>query len=223
MNTAIIAQLIRKDWSLHRVPIALLFAAGLVSVLMLLGGQGTFYFGTVLLITAVIGHGIYLAFATVVHERSDGTLPFLMSLPVSVQEYTAAKLLGNMLMFLIPWGALVVGVAVVILTRDAIPDGLLPFSILLLVELLAGYVLVLGFAIVSESTAWTVGAMVFGNLFVQVFLYFVSRMPGIAATMSTERIVWSSAAITLLLVEMAVVALILLVTWRLQGRKTDFL
>jgi hypothetical protein len=128
-----------------------------------------------------------------------------------------------MLMFLIPWGALIVGVSAVILSRDTVRDGLLPFFILLMIELLAGYLLALGVAIVTESIAWTVGAMIFGNLFVQVFLYSVSRLPKIAATMAADRVVWGSTDTSVLLAELAVIAVILFATWQLQVRKTDFL
>ena len=41
--------------------------------------------------------------ATVVEERTDQTLPFVMSLPISAAEYTTAKILANLLIFLIPW------------------------------------------------------------------------------------------------------------------------
>jgi ABC-2 type transport system permease protein len=224
MNAAMIRRLVRKDWTFHRAPIAAGCAAGLVALaLVVSGGAGAFYFGTVLLITVVISLGIYLAFTTVINERSEGTLPFVMSLPVSVQEYTAAKLIANLLLFLLPWAALAAGTVLVILSRASIPDGMLPFAVILLVELLAGYVLVLGVALVSESSAWTVGTMVLGNLFVQGFMYVTARLPGIAPTMPTERIVWTPTAVLLLGAELAAVALILLVTWRLQARKTDFL
>ncbi len=224
MNGTMINRLVQKDWSFQRTPIVSAFAVGFVALALLsAGGNGTFYAGSVLLITVVIGLGAQLVIATVIQERSDGTLRFVMSLPVSVNEYTAAKLLANLLMFLVPWTALGIGTTAVILTRTGIPDGMLPFALLLLGELLAGYVLMLGVALVSESMGWTVGAMVFGNLFVNGFIYYTAHVPSIAAAMPTERITWDRPVILLMLAELAVIGLILLVTWRLQSRKTDFL
>ena len=46
---------------------------------------------------------------TVVEERNEQTLPFVMSLPISPMEYTTAKILANLLIFLVPLGALMLG------------------------------------------------------------------------------------------------------------------
>ena len=224
MNTAMILRLVRKDWMFQRTPILAAFAAGALALIALAtGGEGSFYAGAVLLITVVISLGIYLVIVTVQQERTDKTLLFIMSLPVSVQEYTAAKLVANMLMFLVPWTALGVGVVVVTLTRSGVPDGLLPFYILTLLELLAGYVLVLAVALVSESMGWTFGAIMFCNLFLQGFLYVVSHDADIAASMALNNIVWHRQSVLLLIAELALIVIIVVVAWRLQARKTDFL
>ncbi len=224
MDTALIARLVVKDWSLQRRFIAVASVAGLASLLLLgHGGNGTFYAGTVLMITVLIGVGVQLVMATVLNERTEKTLPFVMSLPISVREYTTAKMLANLLLFLVPWTLLLIGTAAVLGLRPGMPPGLLPFATLLLVELLAAYCLVLAVALVSESSGWTIGTIVFTNLFLQGFLYQVARIPAIEATMRGPEAVWNRPALTLLAVECAVIVLILAVTYRLQSRKTDFL
>src|SRR5690606_18860369 len=93
MNSAMIRLLVAKDWRFQRLPLLLAVIAGAAGLgLMLSDSGGAFYIGVVLVISVVITLGIYLAFLTVVHERTDGVLPFVMSLPIGVRDWTAAKL-----------------------------------------------------------------------------------------------------------------------------------
>jgi ABC-type transport system involved in multi-copper enzyme maturation permease subunit len=223
-NTAMVRRLILKDWYFHRWAILAYIVTGAIALgLVAKGGEGAFYLGSVLLITVLIAVGIHLPMATVVEERKEQTLAFVMSLPISSQEYTTAKVLGNLLIFLVPWLTLMAGTVFVIAGRQALPNGLIPFAAILLVEILASTCLILGVALVSESQGWTIGAIVFGNLLFQGFLYYVSHIPSVAAAMQSPTAVWNSAEITLLVVEVAAIALILGLTFYLQSRKTDFL
>lgn len=222
MNTLMIRRLVGKDWAFQRVPVLLALLAGVVSLLLVASGsEGAFYAGTVLLITVVICFGVQLAIATVITERTEGNLPFVMSLPVSVAEHTAATLLANLLLFLLPWFTLGAGTLLVIRLAPGVPDGLIPFAVLLLLELLAGYALVLGVALVSASLGWTIVAVVTGNLLVQVFMYWAFRLPGITATMATESVVWHRQAIALMAGLLGATTLILLVAWRVRLSKKD--
>ncbi len=223
-NTAMVKRLILKDWYFQRWTIAGYLAAGALALVLLgTGGETSFFAGSILMITVLIALGIHLAMATVVQERTEQTLPFVMSLPISPREYTAAKVLANVLIFLIPWVALTLGTFAVIVGRVGMPHGLIPFATLVLVEIFASYCLILAVALVSESQGWTIGAIIFGNLFVQGFLYYVSHIPAIAATLKGPSILWSRPAVTLLLAEVAVILLLLGLTFWLQGRKTDFI
>ena len=78
-------------------------------------------------------------------------------------------------------------------------------------------------AIVTESEGWTIGAIVFGNLFLQGFLYAVARIPSIAGPMGGPHLVWSRAVSVLLLGEIGVILLLLGITFYVQSKKTDFL
>ena len=83
MNNFMVKQLILKDWYFNRGVILFYLVAG-VGALALVGfavNSGMFYMGSILLITALIGLGIHLTMATVVNERKEKTLPFIMSLP----------------------------------------------------------------------------------------------------------------------------------------------
>jgi len=224
MSAQMIRRLILKDWYFMRWAIAAYLALGAIALLLVAtGGEGSFYAGCVLLFTVLISLGIHLAMATVVQERSDQTLPFVMSLPISPRDYTTAKILANMLIFLIPWLALVFGTLAVIGGRTAIEDGLIPFAAIILTWILVSYCLLLAVALVSESQSWAIGAMVVGNLAFQGVLYGVSHIPSIARTMKGDTIVWTPAAVTLIVAEGASVALLLALTFFFQNRKTDFI
>ncbi len=224
MTGAMLRHWVAKDWSLNRLPIALGILGGVLSlVLIAWPSESAFYLGSVLLITVLIGTGFTVIMLTVVQERTEQTLPFVMSMPLSAADYTVIKLVGNMVLFLLPWLVLSLGTIGVILLRPTIPDGLIPFAILLLVELLTGYVMVLGVALVSESLGWSIAAVVVGNLAVQGFMYYTARVPAIAATMQADRVAWSTPASAILATEILVIVLVLVVTWRVQLMKTDVL
>jgi ABC-2 type transport system permease protein len=221
---SMIQTLIWKDWTFQRVPIAICLAAGLIALYLIgSGGKGSFYLGSTLLISVVIGLGIQLAMATVVEERTQGTLPFLLSLPVSPRDYTVAKLIANMVIFIAPWTLLLLATLGVIASNASLPDGLIPYAVLLMGEMFVGYVIVLAVAIVSESQAWAIGAIVATNLLFQGCLYGFSNLPGLAGTLERDAIHWSPLVFAILGGELVVVVGLLALTLFLQGRKTHFL
>jgi ABC-2 type transport system permease protein len=224
LQPEMIKRLVLMDWYFLRWAIAGYLAAGAVALVLVgTGGEASFYIGSILLITILIGVGIHLAMATVIQERTDHTLPFVMSLPISPRDYTTAKVLANVLIFLIPWLALTLGSFAVIAGRRGIPHGLIAFVAVLLGELFVSYILILATALVTESQGWTIGVMVTLNLAFQGFLYFVSHLPSLAAVMKGDAVVWPPAALALLAAELAVILLALGLTFFFQARKTDFL
>jgi len=219
-----IGHLVRKDWYFQRGPIAGGMALGLVALGMLCSSSnGVFYLGAVLLLTVLISIGIFLAFLTVVQERTQGMLPFVMSLPIGVREYTAAKLAANLLLFVMPWLLLGAGAAGVILLREAVPDGLLPYTVVLLLHVLSGYILVLATALITGSEGWTIGVMATVNLGLQGYFYWSARLTDVAATISGPTVEWVPSLRAIAAVELGVVALVLVATWQWQSRRTDFL
>lgn len=224
MNAALIRRLVAKDWTFNRWPIAAYVAAGAVSLVAIaMPRLAAFYFGSILLLTVLISIGIHLTMITVVNERKEHTLAFVMSLPIDVRDYTAAKLIANLALFGTAWTALAVGAVAVIAGRPSLPDGLIPFTLTVLLEIFAGYALMLGVALVSESMNWTIAAMVLGNLGVQAVMYTVSNLPAVKTTMQTNAIAWPPQLVQVLGAELAIIALALAGTFVLQARKTDFL
>jgi ABC-type transport system involved in multi-copper enzyme maturation permease subunit len=219
-----VKRLILKDWYFQRMPILGAVGVGAVALLMVsAGGEAAFFSGTVLLVTVLIALGVQLAMATVVNEHTGQTLPFVMSLPISPREYTLAKILANLLIFLMAWGALSIGAGAVILGRASVPDGFLPFAAVMLGELLVSYCLLLAVALVTESQGWSVAVIVTTNFLFNAFLYWVAHMPSVAATMGKDVIVWTDAIVLLLVAELMAIVLLLASTFWARARKRDFL
>src|SRR5580704_12324357 len=106
MNYKMVKLLILKDWYLQRwMILGSLLAAALALAITVSTGKAGLFLGITLLVTVLIGIGAYVAVATNIDERKNQTLAFVMSLPVSTREYTSAKILGNLLIFLVPWSA----------------------------------------------------------------------------------------------------------------------
>jgi hypothetical protein len=224
MNAVMIRHLVTKDWYLYRVPAAAGMMTGLLSLAVLLTAHSnfTFYVGCVLLITVVVTAGIYVAFLSVVHENTQGMLPFVMSLPIGVREYTAAKMMANGVLFLVPWVTVGAGAAAVILVRDTVPDGLLPYAVVLLFHMLTGYVLTLAAALISRSEGWTIAVAGVTNLAFQGFLFWVGNLRDVAANVRGPVAVWTSTIYRLIAAELLAVVVILVATWAWQARRTDF-
>ena len=224
MNVPMVRHLIRKDWYFNRWLITTALILGLASLILCVSGTPTgFYMGATLLITVLIGAGTYLITETVLRERTDQTLPFVMSLPVSYLEYSTVKILGNIVIFLVPFGILTIGTWIAITGSSGIADGLLPMAVLLLFEILSAYTLILAVAVITESMGWTIGTMVVLNLVFQLFLFTVARIPDIAQYREGPIAVWNAPVFLILAGEISVITLAIVVTFYFQSRKTDFL
>jgi hypothetical protein len=78
-------------------------------------------------------------------------------------------------------------------------------------------------AIVTESMGWTIGVMAAANLFLQAYLYLVSRLPSVARSIRENVALWDDATITLLLVQIVLSFAFIGLAIVLQTRKRDFL
>jgi ABC-2 type transport system permease protein len=223
MNYAMVRRLILKDWYLNRWMILGSIPAGLATLaIVLTGSKAAFLLSIILLVIILIGVGAQLAVGTTLYERRDQTLAFIMSLPVSWREYTSAKLLANLIIFLIPWLALTAA-AIGLLMLPGMPHGFVPFVAIMSVEILVTTCLIITVALISESQAWTTVAITFSSLGLNGFGYLFAHTRGISPQMWGVPVQWTGTATTLLLAEFLVVAGLLSLTFFVQSRKTDFL
>jgi len=224
MNSLMIRRLIWKDWYFNKKLIALYLFAGAMALAMVgLGDKGIFYAGNVMFVTAMIGVSIHLVFATVVNDRNHQTLAFVMSLPITIMDYTLAKVAINVVIFLITWISLAISTYAVILARLELPNGLIPVVTILLLEIFTAHLLLLGAALISESEAWTVGTMVCCNLFFNVFMYLIASNPQIGEAMGGAEPHWTPLIFKIIGAEILLLILIPIATFVIQARKKDFI
>jgi ABC-2 type transport system permease protein len=223
MNYAMVRRLILKDWYLNRWIIIASVPAGLAALAIVLTGKPiAFMLCIILLCMIVIGVGAQLAMVTTINERKEQTLAFVMSLPVSWREYTTAKILANLILFLIPWLPLTAGALCVLLLPGA-THGLVPYTAIMSVEMLVTTCLIVVAGIITESQAWTTVGIFCSSLGLNVLGYVFAHLRGISGYMWGAQVHWSPTAWMVLIAELLTVPLLLGITFFVQSRKTDFL
>ena len=221
-NLSMIKALIRKDWYLIKQTLLLFFIIGLASVALLSFENSVFYIGLVLLLSIVILIGAILVTSTVVNERKDQTLAFLISLPITYMDYTKAKMILNLSAYFVVWLILVIGTIGIIYYSKHIPNGLIPYALIILLELMVAFILILGTALVTESEKWTIVVMTVTNIGVSLFMFLIAGIVSINQHMESTFAVWNSMVITVIGIEILVGLLIIGLTFYLQSRKKDF-
>lgn len=224
MRNDLIWHLVRKDVGFARHLIGLSSLLGAIAIaLMCIEGKGFFYAGSVLLITILMTLGVHAAVSSAVGERKEQTLAFVMTLPISLAEYSLGKVLANLSVFFVPWTLMLAGCAAAILAVPALQDGLMAYTFVLFGGMAVYAVIVLCVALVTESMAWTVPTFITLNLGFQGLMFGAAAEPAMASAMFQNSVTWPPSAIALIAAEALLVLLTLAVGFYLQSRKTDFL
>lgn len=222
-NYAVVRHLILKDWYLNRWVILGSLPVGLGALAIVLTGKPVaFMLSIILLCMVLVGVGAQLAMVTTINERKEQTLAFVMSLPVSWREYTTAKILANLIIFLVPWTLLTAGALGVLLLPGA-THGLVPFATIMAVEMLITTTLIVVAGIITESQTYTTAGIFCSSLGINGLGYLFAHLPGISMYMWGKQVHWSSTAWAVLICELLLVPLLLAATFYIQSRKTDFL
>lgn len=223
MSVQTVSKLLLKDWHLHRIAILLTVVGVVLAVVLVsLPGSRTLNMGISLALAVLIAVTFYLPLTSVLQERDDKTLTFLMGLPISPSEYVASKILGNLTIFLLPWLTVVAAAAFLPEgeVREALNSGFVPVA---LVGIVLGFSIVLGFALITESGGWTV-AVIVGLLFVSsnVVTELIPDTPAVRQAIRSIANRGSTFQIALG-VEVFLIVSILAATFVVQSRKRDFL
>lgn len=225
MNYSLLWKLIRKEWHFGRFFIAIATAAGLAMLMtrVLLAGTDNPIpqIVSLVLFYGVLNGLMWMPLTTVTSERTEQTLAFLMSLPITVKEYTAAKVASSLLMFLLPWLLLGLGAIALTLANDAVPNAYVPLVAILLTQLLMWFCVMLSVALLSESGGLTSAAGLVGNIVFWFSFAFIGVVPGMGLVQDPVA-VWNSRVFWMLPAQLAAVPVILGFTFFLQARKTDF-
>jgi ABC-2 type transport system permease protein len=156
-------------------------------------------------------------------ERKHKTLAFLMSLPLSSIQYTIAKMITALGIFMVPWLMLVISGVWLILGRADVPKGLLPLFLALCLLVLAGMCVISCVGLLSESEGVHGIAVVAVNVSYGMAWTLIATRPSIGASLKSPVPVWDSTILSVLGGEILFIAALLALTLFLQSRKKDFI
>ena len=222
-NLDMIKLLVIKDWQIYQKQLAG-YVAGMLLALSLvgMGKPWSFAVGSLLLLVLLTVIGQFAIQTSVVTERKEQTVPFIMSLPVAPMDFYWGKLLANLAIYLVPFTLVAGGSAALVLTTP-LPDGLLVYFLLICCFLLMCFCVTLCIAIAVESEAWIMFTMMALMTLIGPYIYGIGRVAAIGTNLNTNNIVWSAPAVGLLAGELLVIAIVLGVTSWIHARKTSFL
>lgn len=224
MNASIVKQLINKDWQLNKSLLSLYVLIGFASLwLFTIPGDFFFTLGIIALISILSVIGIHMVVTTVLYERKDQTLTFVMSLPVSFQEYTLAKVLSIGVVSGGAWLVLFSTVVGFTLSIDSIGNGLLPYAIITMLYILVNYAVLMAVAIVSENEPVTIVIMSLQNISISVFMMGIAKLDGIGQYIAGQVAVWNDTSIGIVLIELFVIVLAVYLTFFFQSKKRNYL
>lgn len=220
-NFPIIKKLVYKDLYLIRKLIAVYVAGIIVSLSLLSLGEWQFYMGAVLFISMVVGLGNHQLGATLINERKEQTLSFVMSLPVSPTDYAMAKLLSTVVTYVIPWALITVAIISVI-WFSSLPDGLIPFTLIVSVLVLLNHCITWSAGMALETEGSVLAIMIGLNCLLNPELYFLVRVPEIYTHINTPNIVWAGLPINILILGVVGIVVVLAASFYFHARKKSF-
>jgi ABC-type transport system involved in multi-copper enzyme maturation permease subunit len=220
----VVRKLIAKELYVNRWFILGATLSGVLSALVAGSGSKTgFNIGMLTWITTIIAFGVMLGIYGVANERKEHSLLFVLSLPISAGDYVRAKQIGLALCFFAPWLISSAAALALILIRQDIPDGLVPFTILLCVFMLTNFALVLCGALHARSEAAMTSVIIVTNMAVSAFMFTVAAIPAIGASMFGPVPIWNTTTWTVLALELVVLVCAFLLPYLFAARRRDFI
>jgi ABC-type transport system involved in multi-copper enzyme maturation permease subunit len=222
LNLRVIRLLIAKDWLLFQKQLAAYVTAGLFALCLMGMAKGwSFYMGSLLLLVVLVGTACFSISTSLLTERKEHTLAFVMSLPLTPLDFYLAKLLGNLVTFFVPFLIMSVG-TIAVIAFTPLPDGLIVFSVLIFGFVTLAYSISLSVAMAVESEGWNTFAMIGSMVLINPFMMLLGQIPEISKYVNTESIVWSPPALSILLAQISLAVAVLVATGWVHCRKKAF-
>jgi len=221
MNAMLVRRLIAKDLYLHRVPLLLIAGGGGLSIATMYAGGIAGLLGTISAFIVLIFLSIVLPMQTVVSERKERNLPFVMSLPISPADYTVAKVAFNVSAFVALWLAIAAGVLGTFSLANS--GGVIPLGIAVALFPFVSFCLQLAVALIIESELWSIVTMATCNVSYSFAWVLLSRIPGIRDELRGAVPIWNQTVVSLVSIEVTVIVAALALTFFFQSRKTNFI
>ena len=222
INVSMIKKLILKDWHLTRKVIAMYMGGAILALSFISLGETWFYMASVLLICMLIGLGNHQIAITIIGERKEQTLPFVMSLPISPVDYAIGKLIANVSIFFIPWLIILLALVAVLVATN-LPNGLIPYSVIFCTFFLVNYLISWAVGMAIDSEGGVIFVMVFLNCLTSPAMYVLGKTPALMNNIQGKEAQWNSTSLGILTAEIAVALLVIAIAFFIQSRKKTFL
>lgn len=222
MNMQAIRILFLKDLFLSRRELFAYFAAGLAcSAMACIPNETLAFVGFVLILTVAIASGIHLIGSLLLAESGDQTKQFVMSLPVSLLDYSIGKIAVVLTTYLIPWSAMLACSTIFTFILPWAKLGTVVILPVIFLFVLCGFTIQLVTAVVSESVGWTICVLVGCNVALNVFLMRLFSHADVSAASKSDAITWPSVLTPVLAVEVTVFLVAMASALFIQTRKRD--
>jgi len=222
MNRSVVLRMMLKDWYLCRLTLTLTAMAGTLCVgLLYFRRSGSSFVGLTGALIAAILLSVLTPILTIVQERKQQNLAFVMSLPISPMQYTTAKILGNLAAFLAVW-LVIAGGVIGTIARAGGYGGLIPVAVIAALTPFVAFCLLVAVAIVSESEPVTLVIMGACNIAYSFGWFVLQRVPGLPENLKSPVAVWSEPVVWIIVGQVALAVLCLGLTFFFQSRKTSF-
>ena len=222
MNLQAIRILFLKDLFLSRRYLFAYFVAGLAASAVVCIPNATFTFiGFLLVITVAISAGIHLIGTLMLSETTDQTRLFVMSLPISLLDYSIGKITVVLTTYLIPWTAMFI--CLIMATFVMGKQGNVAILPAIFLFLLCAFMLQLLTAVVSESVGWTICVMVGCNVGMNIFLMQLFANAEVAEVGKSNVLSWPNIILQIIGVEVLIIIVALATAFLFQTRKRDLI
>jgi hypothetical protein len=217
-------KLIARELHMHRWMIGGSIVVGLAGLAVVArGGHISFNVGFLIWLTTIVAFGVVAAMFGIATERKERVMNWVLSLPVAHGDYVRIKVLALMLCFSVVWVTLCGAALGLIAAQSHLPDGLLPFAVLLCVFMLGNYSFVVCSALHLRSEGLMTAVIVVHNIAITLFMFAVAAISDISSHMQGPVAVWNSAFWTVLAVEFAVFLILFSLPFFVAARRRDFL
>ena len=218
-----IKRLIVKEFHMYQKQFAA-YVVGLLIGLTLIGMAKTwaFYAGGMILLVLLICVGGFAIQSSLLNERREHTLTFMMSLPLTPMTFFWSKVLANLVLYLVPFSLVLAGTTFLVLFTP-LPDGILIWSFLIYGFLATNFFISLAAALVLESEGWNIFVQIAVSTFVGPFMVFIGTIDVIGKKIQSNDIVMSPEALGIFGAELSLILVSLALARKVYRRKDSFL
>ncbi|RYZ78734.1 MAG: hypothetical protein EOO68_39925 [Moraxellaceae bacterium] len=146
-----------------------------------------------------------------------------MSLPVTVKEFTMAKLLVNIPVFTVFWLVITAVAFYFSFGFGVFPYGTIPFITMIFLGIYVAYVGILSAGLICQSYGITIIVMLGFELGTPAYLWIVAFLEPINHHVYDANMVWNSTAVGIVTTQIITAVALLVATWYIQTKKRDFI